>query len=200
VAANVRDRLRKPVGEVMGFYAGIVMPKLKYDGRIRFWENAPKFHKKVKPLFTNKNLFNDFLPWCTLEPAILEAVHFKKLGGLVAPHQSRYHKLSAFSKQDDVVLALLKRDKRESLDRIFMGTAVTNLTRMDFPRAYGTLELDRLIMQPGGAFPLANVNLVLGAVTCSGKLSLVLEYAEESFDTRTMIKIKEKAMEFLLDQ
>jgi hypothetical protein len=38
----------------------------------------------------------------------------------------------------------------------------------------GTLELDRLIMQPGGAIPLANVNLVLGAVTCADKLSLVV--------------------------
>lgn len=30
---------------------------------------------------------------------------------------------------------------------------VTNLTRMDFPRKYGELELDRLIMNPGGAIP-----------------------------------------------
>ena len=87
----------------------------------------------------------------------------------------------------------------DSLDKINMGTAVTNLTRLDFPVKYGTLELDRLIMQPGGAFPLANVNLVLGAVTCSGKLSLVVEYAEETVDTRTMEKIKDKALEFLFN-
>ena len=60
------------------------------------------------------------------------------------------------------------------------------------------LELDRLIMNPGGAFPLSNVNLVLGAVTCSGKLSLLVEYEERTVDTETMTKIKEKAMEFLL--
>jgi hypothetical protein len=58
-------------------------------------------------------------------------------------------------------------------------------------------ELDRLIMQPGGAFPLVNVNLVVGAVTCSGKLSLVVEYAEEANDSSTMEKIKEKALELL---
>jgi len=177
VAASLRDRLRRPVGEAMGFYAGIVTPKFKYSGRIGFWENASRFHKKVRPLFTNKNLFDDFLPWCYLEPAVLEAVNFKKLGGLVAPHRSRYGKLSAYSRQDDVVLSLLKRDKRESLDRIFMRMAVTNLTRMDFPRAYGPLELDRLIMQPGGAFPFfpfANIGLVLGAVTCAGNSAWLL--------------------------
>ena len=79
-----------------------------------------------------------------------------------------------------------------------MGTAVTNLGRMDFPREYGALELDRLIMQPGGAFPLVNVNLVLGAVTCAGKLSLVVEYAEQAIDTETMRRVKDRAIEFLL--
>jgi hypothetical protein len=48
----------------------------------------------------------------------------------------------------------------DSLDRIIMGTAVTNLTRLDFPGEYGALELDRLIMKPGGGFPLVTVNLV----------------------------------------
>jgi len=81
-----------------------------------------------------------------------------------------------------------------------MGTAITNLTRLDFPRQYGTLELDRLIMQPGGAFPLVNVNLVLGAVTCAGKLSLILEYAEQAVDTQTMQKIKDTAMACLLGE
>lgn len=88
----------------------------------------------------------------------------------------------------------------DSLDRIIIGTAVTNLTRLDFPRQYGPLELDRLIMHPGGAFPLANVNLVLGAVTCAGRLSLVLEYAEETIDTGTMERVRDQAMEFLLNE
>ena len=45
---------------------------------------------------------------------------------------------------------------------------------------------------------MPQVNLVLAAVTCSGKLSLVVEYAEEAVDTDTMEKIKDKAMHFLL--
>ena len=200
VAGNVRDRLPSPPGEGMGFYAGLVTLKYEYDGRRSFWENARKLHKKAKPLFTNKNLFKDFLSWLYLEPAILEAINFKKLGGLVPAHFSRHRKLSAFSSKDDVVLSLLKREKMDSLDRIFTGTAVTNLTRLDFPREYGALELDRLIMRPGGAFPLANVNLVLGAVTCAGKLSLVIEYVEDNIDIGTMEKIEDAAMEFLLSE
>ena len=197
VAASLRDRLPKPAGEDMGFYAGVVMLKYRYNSRKGFWDNARRLHQKVRPLFTNKNLFQDPLTWCYLDPSILEALNFKRLGGLVAPDAARVDKLNAFSKRDDVVLSLLKRERMDSLDRIVMGTAVTNLARMDFPRRYGTLELDRLIMHPGGAFPLVNVNLVLGAVTCSGKLSLVLEYAQEAVDSSTMEKISAQAMGFL---
>ncbi|NLF12751.1 MAG: hypothetical protein GX597_13265, partial [Anaerolineaceae bacterium] len=67
-----------------------------------------------------------------------------------------------------------------------------------FPRQYGALELDRLIMQPGGGFPLATVNLVLGVVTCAGKLSLVVEYAEAAKEARpSMRQVKDTAIEFL---
>jgi hypothetical protein len=40
----------------------------------------------------------------------------------------------------------------------------------------------------------------LGAVTCCGKLSLVVEYAEEAVDTATMQQIKDKAMEYLFEK
>jgi NRPS condensation-like uncharacterized protein len=200
IATSLRDRIPNPPGEGMGFYAAGVELKLKYNPKTSFWENARKFHKKIKPNFTNKKMFGQFLDWLYLEPTFLEAINFKKLGGLVSPDSSRYEKLSAFSRKEDVVLRLLKRDKMESPDMMFMGPAITNLGRLDFPKTYSALELDRLIMQPGGAFPLAHVNLVLGAVTCSGKLSLVVEYAEEAVDTTTMEKIKDKAMEFLLGE
>ena len=69
-------------------------------------------------------------------------------------------KIINFINRDDVVSSILKRDNMDSLDKIFMVTAVTNLTRMDFPRQYGKLELERLILKPGGGFHLVTVNLV----------------------------------------
>jgi len=107
-------------------------------------------------------------------------------------------RISAVSRREDGVWRILKRDHLESLETRHWGTAVTNLGRLDFPKAYGALELDRLIMQPGGGIPLANANLVLGAATCSGKLSLVVEYAEEAVQTATMERVKDQAMEYLL--
>ena len=197
VAANLRDRLRTDPGEVMGFYAGIATLKQPFDSDLGFWENARRLHKALVPLFTNKKLFSQFLMWSVMDPAILEAINFKKLGSLVPKDAPRFIKLSTYSEKEDVVLAILKRDKMDTLDYKIMGTAVTNLGKLDFPSVYGDLELERLYMQPGGAFPLTNINLVLGAATCSGKLSLVIEYAEELVDTETMVRIKDKAIEFL---
>jgi len=200
VAASLRDRLPRPAGEVMGFYAGVVTPKWKYDSGRGFWENARQFHRKVRPLFTNKNLFQDPITWSYLDPSILEAIHFKKLGGLVPERFSRYQKLGAFAARDDVVQSVLRRDRIDSLDSIAMGTAVTNLGRLDFSGKYGALELERLIMKPGGAFPLANVNLVLGAATGAGRLSLVLEFVEDNVEIGIMKRIEERALNFLLDE
>ena len=200
IAASMRDRLPNPPGEAMGYYATGVELKLKYNHQKSFWENARKFHKKIKPNFTNKKVSGNLLNWLQMDSNIYEALNFKKLGALVPSDSPRYEKLSAFSKKEDVVVRLLKRVKMESLETKLLGPAITNLGRMDFPKTYGTLELDRLIMQPGGAFPLSHVNIVLGAVTCSGKLSLVVEYAKQAVDAKTIEQIKDKAMAFLLDE
>ncbi|MBN1439367.1 MAG: hypothetical protein JW929_08165 [Anaerolineales bacterium] len=199
VAASVRGRLRKPVGEGMGFYAGMVAPKFRYNVKAGFWDNARKFHRAFRPLLTDKNLCENFLTWDALDPGILEALHFKKLGALVPPSRPRHPKLSAFSRRGDIVASIQRREKMEALDRLILGTAVTNLSRMEFPRRYGGLELDRLILHPGGAFPISNVNLVVGAVTCSGKLSLALEYAEQRVDTASVEKIRDAALEWLTE-
>ena len=54
-------------------------------------------------------------------------------------------------------------------------------------------------MKPGGAFPLGNVNLVVGAVTAAGRLSLAVEYVESNIANETMETIKKTALGFLLD-
>ncbi len=199
IAADLRGRLPNPPGEAVGYYASGFELKLKYDHKKSFWDNARKYHKSIKPNFTNKKVFGDLPGWLQMDSNIYEALNFKKLGRLVPKDSPRYDKLSDFGKREDVVVNLLQRAKMETLETKLLGPAITNLGRFDFPKTYGALELDRLIMQPGGAFPLVHVDMVLGAVTCSGKLSLVVEYAEEAVDAATMEKIKDKAIEYLLN-
>ncbi|UCG03338.1 MAG: hypothetical protein JSW11_04975 [Candidatus Heimdallarchaeota archaeon] len=198
IAGNMRDRLPSPAGEAMGYFAGGVTLKYKYNQKISFWENARKVHQKAEQLYTNKNLFKEPLNWCYLEPAIMESLSFKILGSFIPSDSPRHGKLSTFSKQKDVVSSALKRGNIDSLDTPSLGTAVSNLTRLDFPRMYGSLELDRLIFNPGAGFPLVTVTFNLGAVTCAGKLSVLIEYAEGTIESTTLEKIKEKALDFLL--
>ena len=197
VAGSLRERLPRPPGEAMGFYAGSVSPKFRYDTSTGFWDNARQFQRIVRPLFTDKNLFGNLLLWCYLDPTIVEAINFKRLGGLVPQDSPRHDKLAAFHRRDDVVQSILKREKMDSLERITTGMAVTNLGRLDFPRRYGPLELERLIMNPGGGFPLVNFGLVLGAVTCADKLSLLLEFVEDNVAVGTMQAIRESALGLL---
>jgi len=200
VGVSLRGRLPHPAGETMGFYAQAALLKFKYDTRKAFWDNARAFHRDIQPRYANKLLFQDLLAWCYLDPSILEAIHFKRLGGLVPAFLPSHEKLAAFGQRDDTVLGVLKREKMDDLERKALGTVVTNLTRMDFSRQYGALELDRLILNPGGGFPLVGVNLVVGAVTCSGKLSLLLEYAEQAVEAGTMEQVRDKAMALLLGE
>lgn len=197
VGADLRGRLRQPVGEAMGFYAGAVTQPYEHDPKLGFWANARRLQAKLQTRYTNKELFKEPLVWNHLDPAILEAINFKKLGGLVPPDAPGARKLNDFSQRDDVVQAILRRDKMDTLDRVFMGTAITNLTRMDIPTTYGPLELERLIMKPGGAFPLVSVNLVVGAVTAAGRLSLTLEYVEDNINGTAMKSIEEETLSFL---
>ncbi|MCD6425599.1 MAG: hypothetical protein J7L35_08825 [Anaerolineales bacterium] len=129
---------------------------------------------------------------------ILESLSFKMIGGLVEDSSARSEKLNSFSQRGDVISSMIQREKMDSFENILIGTAVTNLTRMDFPRKYGELELERLIMNPGGAYPLTFVNILAGAVTCSGKLSLMLEYATERIQAETVSKIKDKLLSLLI--
>jgi hypothetical protein len=118
---------------------------------------------------------------------------------MVPPTSPQSEKLNAFSERDDVISSMLKREKMDSFDNVLIGTAVTNLTRMDFPQEYGDLKLERLIMNAGGAYPLIFVNLLVGAVTCSGKLSLMLEYSLERIQPEVVEKIKEELISILLE-
>jgi len=197
VAVNLRNRLTKQVGEAMGFYAGAPMLDCRYKPRLGFWVNARRYHKAIRSRLDNKHVLQDFVNWCHLDPTILEAINFKKLGRLTESEQPSHGKLSAFAHRDDVVSRILKRDGQLALDRTMVGTAITNLTRVDLPSAYGSLRLRRLLMVPGGAFPLVNCGLVLGAVTCAGKLSLTMEYVEQAVSTPNMERIRDEAMALL---
>ncbi len=194
IAGDLRGRMNPQAGEAVGFYASAVTHEFEVDGRLGFWDSARRLQRRLTNRYTDKALFKDPLTWSFLNPTILEAINFKKIGRLVEGDSPRMRKLRAFSERDDVVLRILRRDGLDSLDQVAIGTAMTNLTRLDFPSKYGALELERLIMKPGGAFPLANVNILVGAVTAAGRLSLTTEFIEDNVASEEMEAINEQVL------
>jgi NRPS condensation-like uncharacterized protein len=75
----------------------------------------------------------------------------------------------------------------KNLGAMKFGFAITNLGRLDFPRFYGDLELERfLIFPPTGP----TIETTIFAVTVSGKLTIVLSYVEEVIGSEIMVKLK----------
>ena len=74
------------------------------------------------------------------------------------------------------------------------GLAVTNLGLLEYPKKYGTLELERFIFITSGT---PYIELVIPVVTVAGKLTFTINYLEETTDTLTMEKIKNQTLQYL---
>lgn len=193
VAVNVRDMIEHEPGEGMGFYAAAIDVPFTYDTEKDFWTNAQRFNKKAQSNLSVKNIFQKMLNWCSLEPGILESFVIKLIANLASENQ----KLLSYYQRDDVVSSLMKRGKMNSPEIILAGTAVTNLGNLNFPEKYGSLQLDSIIMNPGGAFPLTMVQMIAAVVTTSGKMTVLLEFEESRISFAEVEKVKEEFIKLL---
>jgi hypothetical protein len=55
---NVRDRLAYPVGNLIGLYASGAVVKQKYKPSKTFWQNASKYHKKLRKKLKGTKVFS----------------------------------------------------------------------------------------------------------------------------------------------
>jgi len=195
VAVNIRNYLTENPGQAMGFYAGGIENSFEYNIKKDFWENASVFHKKIKSRLDIKNIFKNISNWSHLEPGIMESINFKLLGSL--PTGNGRDKLFHYSERSDLISSILKRNKMDSLDNIIMGTAITNLGALKIPNKYGNLELDSMIMNPGGAFPLVMVQMVVAVATVSGRMSILLEFEESRLSKVQAQNIKDQFLKLL---
>ncbi len=195
IAVSIRNSLPENPAQGMGFYAGSIEVPFVYNGKVGLWKNAAKYHKKVTSRLNTKNIFKNILNWSYLDPGIMESLNFKILGSLTGKHGNS--KLYSYSRKEDLVASLVRREKMNSMDNIIMDTAITNLGNLEIDKYYGDLELDSVIMNPGGAFPLAMVQLVVALVTVSGKMSILFEYEKSRFSEEQVRAVMEEALRLL---
>ena len=194
IVGSLRERLTKKIGEVVGFYAGFTTLRYQYNGRLDFWENARKFHKKATKHYTLKKLMEETLFFHLFDPSYISAITYKAYGHLVESESFSFDKVSTFSKRDDVLSGILKKRGIKDADSIINGTVMTNLTRLNFPQEYGSLELVHLIMNPGVS---AHFNIIVGALTCSNKLSILITNNQKNVKTEQLESILDTALGLL---
>ncbi len=194
IVGSLRERLAKKIGEVMGFYAGFTTLKYQYNAKLDFWENARKFHKKAAKRYSAKNIIEETLTFQHVDTSYIDAITYKVYGHLVDPSAPSFEKLSAFSKRNDVLSNILKKRGITDADSIINGTMMTNLTRLGFPQTYGSLELVHLIMNPGVS---AHFNVIVGALTCSKKLSVLITNNQKNVTREKLETVMDTALSLL---
>lgn len=190
VPVNLRKRYKNPVGEHFGHYAAGFQFKLSYNPKLDFWENAKIFNKEVKEKLDINEMFKFAVLTGLIDQSLVDARSFSFMGKLVPSNFSRYEKIQAFSNDEKNIVN--KRAKKQIKE--LPGLAITNLGRLDYPTKYGSLELDRFILVTSGS---PYFELVIPAVTVAGKLTFTINYLEETTDTPTMERIKNKVLEHL---
>ncbi len=190
VPVNTRNKYKKPVGDNIGLYVSGFQFKLVYNLKKDFWENVKIFDKEVKDNLDIDKIFKFAALTELINPSIVDARNFSFFGKNVPSDYSRYEKIHAFCTDEKNIVN--KRAKKQIPE--MPGLAITNLGQMDYPTKYGTLELDRFIFITSGT-PL--IELVIPVVTVAGRLTFTINYLEESTDTPTMMKIKDKALEYM---
>jgi len=182
IAVDVRNYLKTPPKESFGFYAAGFIDNYNFMNNTDFWEITRKIHNKLSKKLSNNDFFINLLRVGSLEPSIHDALMMKTYGNFIRRDDSRYEKLYSFAKRKDSVSSMAKK-----LGAMYFGFAVTNLGRLDFPRFYSCLELDRLLVFPPTG---PTVETTIFVVTVSGKLTLVMSYVEQVIDTDIIVKLR----------
>ena len=188
-AVNLRDKLISPVGEFYGFYASGIFSIFKDKPNKSFWIMAKDIHKHIKKKMDDKVYFKNLLRFRYLRPTLYDALTMKMYGALVPEGYSRYEKLNSYGKKKDAISFIVNRIMLKDF-----GFGITNLGQLSFPCKYGDLEIERFFLSPHTA---PNTEVVIGAVTVGGKLSLVVSYIENIIDNEIMVKIKENIFDIL---
>jgi NRPS condensation-like uncharacterized protein len=191
-AVDTRQRLRVDSSDAVGYFAGASIVQLKYKDKSSFWDNVRRFHKDISKELREDKVFDQTLSYSALDPTVIDAILYLLVGDQVEPHQSRYEKISEFvQRQDEIILKNIERSKETSPDIL-----ITNLGRMELPSEIPGIEIERSLFTPSSSMM---IEIVLGASTVDGRLTLTLNYHDKYHDGERIRKVRDRAEEILRD-
>lgn len=169
IAVNVRNELKKPSENVFGFLASGIRIEFKYLPGKTLWENISLFHRKVASDLKGKKALEPLIGY-SISSTLTEAINFAMYGRWVSNGFSRYDKLSRFIKSDNKAVKISK-----NLISSMPVLMISNLGQIEIQKDFEPLKISRLFFATSSS-PFSD--LVVGAVTLNGKLTLTLSYME----------------------
>jgi len=193
VPFDLRRRLGAGHEDFLGFFVGAFKFPFAYDCKKSFWENARDLkeiiRKRAEMLDTSAINMEPF------DPTLVDAfTNIAPYVNLLPEAFSEAEGLRAFARDRENVAFELCSKAVYNLP----GTISTNIGRLYFPEAHGDLRLDRMffVAPASEAFPM-----FIAGLSVNDHLAFSLNYVErvgeENAITRDMIRIRNRALEYL---
>ncbi len=193
IAVDIRSQFKKPVKRVFGLLASGIKFEFEYLHDKTFLDNVNVLHQKVQHELNGIKTLEPLLGY-HISPTLVDGINFATYGRWVSGEFSRYQKISEFIQN--------KNNKAVSIaDQMvnnMPGLMISNLGAVKAPKKDFNLKINHLHFVTSSS-PF--LDLVAGAVTANGKLTLTLNYMEEGASSdsgRDLQKIMHKSIEHLI--
>ncbi len=193
VPFDLRRRIGVNPGDFLGFFVGAFKFPFAYDSKRSFWENVLEMQEIIRR--RTEMLDISAIDMEPFDPTLVDAfTNCAPYVDLLPEAFSQTENLSSFARDRENIAFELCSKAGYNMP----GTISSNIGRLYFPEAYGSLRLDRIffVAPASEAFPL-----FIAGVSINDRLTFSLNYVErvggEDELTGNMIKIRNRALEYL---
>ena len=193
---DLRKRVNPPLGDVFCLLVGSVDLSFKYNPKSSFWQNVVDLHQSIKAKIEKRDMFKSAMDLEALDPTLADViVSFALFAKEVSQEASRYEKLNSFAADQNNIAINLAGKFQDALPKVLNS----NLGRLDFPRKYGQMILEKMYFTPAGG---TKVPVVIGAVGINDNLAITLNYYKVQGSTPVITRsqleqIRERAFTYL---
>lgn len=174
ISVSLRDYLRDNPEDTMGFFASAIRPKLRYEADKGFWDNAKDFHKKIKRLITETNVFKS------------------QVIGLFNPNFIDALALGKFNKcEDKTVKKMIQKKKMNVINTTF---TLTNLGRISIDEEVRQHMITSIL---GPTVYGDTMDKYIGVITINNQIFFSISFNQNIISKDDIKKIKNKIIEYV---
>lgn len=169
IGVNVRDRLEKPAGNVLGCFVSDIGFKFDYDAKKNFWENGKIYHRLTRLALDKYEDLKGLYNLSFIDSGLLEAMTFARHVGYSPEVFAGHPKLSRLAPGGKNLAVKLSGQGMSA----YPGLLITNMGILKLDSKYGALELEKLFFAPS-SMPLPEGGLIIGVATFNRQLTISL--------------------------